>query len=448
VLEAAAAQELRQALEGLERLVARRLRERGRSANGDALGVTELAVRPLGADEADELPPPPLGDGPLGRLVEAYDLDAAETLTVVAALAPEVDEKFDVLYAYLDDRGGSRGLTGEVLRTLVSGSFAGRIGAADLVAPGGKLRGLRLLTLEAGAETMLAGRVRLNPELAPWLLGRQEYEPELSTEFPAQRLRTVHGFDDLVLPPDVSGRLRLVLERIRHRRSVVDVWGFGRRHDNVEGFHILFHGPPGTGKTMAAAVLGREAGLAVYRIDLASVVSKYIGETEKNLAGIFDRAEARDWILFFDEADALFGRRAEVQDARDRYANQEVSYLLQRLESFAGVTILATNVLRNVDDAFLRRLHAQVSFPEPSLQERTVLWRSVTPPELPLADDVDLDRLSEDFALTGGEIRNAVFHAAYRAYADGGRVTDEHLREGVKTEYEKTGRLVPPPGHG
>jgi hypothetical protein len=445
VLDDAAAAELRRALEGLERVVAQRLRERGATGGGADARVAELALRPLGADEPDELPPPPAGEGPLGRLVEAYELDAAESLAILAALAPEVDEKFDVLYAYLDDRGGSRGLTGEVLRTLVAASFAGRVAAADLLAPGGKLRGLRLLTMEAGAETLLAGPVRLNPELASWLLGRTEYEPELSTEFPAQRLRTVHGFDDLVLPPDVSARLRLVLDRIRHRRSVLDVWGLGRRHDNVEGFHVLFHGPPGTGKTMAAAVVGREAGLAVYRIDLASVVSKYIGETEKNLARVFDRAEARDWILFFDEADALFGRRAEVQDARDRYANQEVSYLLQRLEAFAGVTILATNVLRNVDDAFLRRLHAQVSFPEPSFQERAALWRSVAPPELPLADDVDLDRLAEDFALTGGEIRNAVFHAAYRAFADGGRVTDRHLREGIKTEYEKTGRLVPTP---
>lgn len=443
MLEARHAAELRGALEALEAVVCLRLEERGHSERAPKL--TELAVRPLGGDGPDALPPAAQGEGPLGRLVETYQLDAAESLAVVAALAPEVDEKFDVLYAYLSDRGGDRGLTGEVLRTLVAGSFAGRLAAAELLAPSAKLRTLKLLELEPDAETLLGARVRLNPELASWLLGRAGYEPERSSQFPAQRLRTVHRFDDLVLPVDVAARLRLVVDRIRHRRSVLDVWGLGRTHDNSEGFHVLFHGPPGTGKTMAAAVLGAESGLPVYRVDLATVVSKYIGETEKNLARIFERAEARDWILFFDEADALFGRRADVNDARDRYANQEVSYLLQRLEGFAGVSILATNLLRNVDDAFLRRLHAVVPFPEPSFQERCELWRTLSPSELPLADDVDLERLAEDYALTGGEIRNVVFHAAYCAFADGGCVTDAYLREGVRAEYEKAGRLVPSP---
>lgn len=443
MLEGSHAAELRAALEALEAVVCLRLEERGHSEQAPKLH--ELALRPLGGDGADALPPPARGEGPLGRLVKSYELDSAESLAVLAALAPEVDEKFDVLYAYLSDRGGERGLTGEVLRTLLADSFAGRLAAAELLAPSAKLRALKLLELEPGPETLLDARVRLNPELASWLLGRSGYEPELSSHFPARRLRTVHGFDDLVLPADVSARLRFVLDRIRHRRSVLDVWGLGRAHDNSEGFHVLFHGPPGTGKTTAAAVLGAESGVPVYRVDLATVVSKYIGETEKNLARVFERAEARDWILFFDEADALFGRRADVQDARDRYANQEVSYLLQRLESFAGVSILATNVLRNVDEAFLRRLHAVIPFPEPSFQERCALWRTLSPPELPLAEDVDLERLAEDYALTGGEIRNAVFHAAYRAYADGGRVTDAYLREGVRAEYEKAGRLVPAP---
>jgi hypothetical protein len=441
MLDPSHASELRRAFEALEALVCVRLEERGIS--GRAPRLPELALRPLGSNEADELPMQPLGEGPLARLVEHYGLDAAESLAVVAALAPEVDEKFDVLYAYLSDRGGDRGLTGEVLRTLAARTFAGRLAASELLAPRGKLRTLKLLEIDPAHETLLGGRIRLNPELASWLLGREGYEPEFSSEFPARRLTTVHGFDDLVLPPDVAERLRLALERIRHRRSVLEVWGLGRHHDNAEGFHILLHGPPGTGKTMAAAVLGREAGLPVYRVDLAMVVSKYIGETEKNLAHVFERAEARDWILFFDEADALFGRRSDVQDARDRYANQEVSYLLQRLESFAGVSILATNILRNVDEAFRRRLHAVIAFPEPTAPERGELWRTLAPAELPLADDVDLGRFADDYALTGGEIRNAVFDAAYRAYADGRRVTAEHLRGGVRAEYEKSGRLLP-----
>jgi hypothetical protein len=441
MLERAHADELRAALEALEALVCARLAERG-NADG-APRLTELAQRPLGSDHPDELHALPRGEGPLGRLVEAYDLDAAESLAVVAALAPEVDEKFDVLYAYLSDRGGDGALTGEVLRTLVARTFAGRLAASELLAPRGKLRTLKLLEVDTGGATLLAGRVRLNPELASWLLGRTGYEPELSSEFPARRLRTVHGLDDLVLPGDVAERLGLALDRIKHRRSVLHVWGLGAHHDNAEGFHVLFHGPPGTGKTMAAAVLGREAGLPVYRVDLATVVSKYIGETEKNLAHLFERAEARDWILFFDECEALFGRRGEVSEGRDRWANQEVSYLLQRLETFAGVAILATNILRNIDEAFLRRLHSVIAFPGPTVHERGRLWRTLAPPELPLADDVDFETLAEDYALTGGEIRNAVFDAAYRAYADGGRVTVEHLRGGVRAEYEKSGRLLP-----
>ncbi|MGZ4353827.1 MAG: ATP-binding protein [Gaiellaceae bacterium] len=378
-------------------------------------------------------------DGPLARLVETYELGPVETLAVVAALAPELDEKFDLLYGALVDRPGAPGLTGEGLRNLLGRSFAARLALPALLAPGGKLRTLRMLMLDGE-------RVRLNPELAAWLCGRAGDEPEFSHEFPALRLRTVHGLDDLVLPADVRDRLDGLLDRIRTREQVLGAWGFGAHHDNAAGLHVLFHGPPGTGKTMAAAVIGAQTGLPVYRIDLSLVVSKYIGETEKNLAQVFERAEARDWILFFDEADALFGRRGEVTDARDRYANQEVSYLLQRLETFAGVTILATNFLRNVDEAFLRRIHVQVPFRPPEQRERAELWRAVLPPALPLAGDVDLEGLAEDFDLTGGEIRNAAFHAAFRAAADGGTVTTAHLREGIRGEYEKGGRMFPAAG--
>jgi hypothetical protein len=434
--------ELRAALGWLEELVAVRLEERRAAASGGR--AADLLARPLEQGETEGLPPrEAFGTiGGLAQLIDGYGLSAPEAVVVLAALAPEADEKFDVLYGLLDDRGGT-GLTGEVARTLVARTLEGRLDAAELLAPNARLRGLKLVTLDPSDAALLAGRLRLNPELASWLLGRSGYEPEFSSEFPARKLTTVHGLDTLVLRADVRARLQAVLERIRHREVVLDTWGFARHHDNAAGYVALFHGPAGTGKTTAAAALGREAGVPVYRIDLSSVISKYIGETEKNLGGIFDRAEARDWILFFDEADALFGRRGEIHDARDRYANQEVSYLLQRLETFSGVSILATNLVRNIDDAFLRRIHSQVTFASPELEERTELWRRLMPPEVPLGTDVDVESLADEYQLTGAEIRNAVFHAAFRASADGGVVCDEHLRDGVRAEYEKNGRLFP-----
>jgi hypothetical protein len=448
MLDPDALTELRTALGWLEELVAVRLEERRAAAAGVAAGpagrAAELLARPLDLGETEGLPPREAfgTTGPLAQVIDAYGLTGAEAVVVLAALAPEADEKFDVLYAMLDDRSGT-GLTGEVARTLVARTLAGRLDAAELLAPGARLRALRLLSLEPTDGALLAGRIRLNPELGSWLLGRAGYEPEFSAEFPARRLTTVHGLDDLVLRSDVRARLQVVLDRIRCRETVLERWAFAERHDNAAGYVVLFHGPAGTGKTTAVAALGRETGIPVYRIDLSSVVSKYIGETEKNLGRIFDRAEARDWILFFDEADALFGRRGEIHDARDRYANQEISYLLQRLETFAGVSILATNLVRNVDEAFMRRIHSQVAFAEPELEERTALWRTLVPPEVPLGGDVDLEQLADDYPLTGAEIKNAVFHAAHQACANGGVVRDEHLREGVRAEYEKNGRMFP-----
>ena len=426
MLDPQALAELRTALGQLESLVALRVEERR-----------------AGAEASGRLPDVSRGGGPLARLAAAYGLTSAEAVILLAALGPEVDEKFDVLYGLLDERRTGAGLTGEIARTLVADGLAGRLDAADMLAPAARLRALRMISLEPSERSRLAGRLRLDPELASWLLGQGEHEPEFSSEFPAQRLSTRHTLDDLVLRPDVRERLVAILERIDQRSRVLGDWGFAERHDNAVGFVALFHGPPGTGKTTAAAVVGRETGTPVYRVDLSALVSKYIGETEKNLGRVFDRAEARDWILFFDEADALFGRRGEISDARDRYANQEVSYLLQRLETFVGVTILATNQLKAVDEAFLRRIHVHVAFPLPEVEERAALWRRALPPQAPLGEEIRLERLAEEFELTGGEIRNAVFTAAFRAAADGGIVRDAHLREGVRAEYEKSGRMFP-----
>jgi SpoVK/Ycf46/Vps4 family AAA+-type ATPase len=203
----------------------------------------------------------------------------------------------------------------------------------------------------------------------------------------------------------------------------------------------LFSGPPGTGKTMAAEVMAAALQLDMYKIELSGVVSKYIGETEKNLERIFTEASNSNAILFFDEADALFGKRSEVKDAHDRYANIEVSYLLQRMELYEGVTILATNLRANLDEAFARRFFRTVEFPFPKVAERLRIWQTLFPPELPKAPDVDFTLLAKRFDLAGGNIRNVIHSGAVLAASDGGQVTMGHLLHGVRRELQKIGRL-------
>jgi SpoVK/Ycf46/Vps4 family AAA+-type ATPase len=204
---------------------------------------------------------------------------------------------------------------------------------------------------------------------------------------------------------------------------------------------VLFYGPPGTGKTLTATLLGKYTGRDVFRVDLALVVSKYIGETEKNLAGLFDKAEHKDWILFFDEADAIFGKRTGVRDAHDKYANQEVSYLLQRIEMHSGLTILASNFKNNIDDAFLRRFNSIVYFPPPSVEERHALLDRAFPAALTLASDVDLRAIATHFEVTGSHIMNAVQHICLSALARGTHsVTHDDVVRGIRKELEKEGK--------
>jgi len=223
---------------------------------------------------------------------------------------------------------------------------------------------------------------------------------------------------------------------------VLEDWGFARRLAGDSGLNALFAGPPGTGKTMSAGVVATELGLDLYRIDLSTVVSKYVGETEKNLGRIFDAAAATDAVLLFDEADALFGRRTEIRDAHDRYANLEVGYLLSRMEDHEGIVILATNVRKNLDDAFVRRMRFIVEFPLPGPRERLRLWETVWPDAVPRADGLDLPALAQRFELTGAGIRNAALAAAFRAAADGRPVERAHVLHGIRGEFLKAGTLV------
>jgi hypothetical protein len=258
----------------------------------------------------------------------------------------------------------------------------------------------------------------------------------------ARRVDPVVGWDDLVLPPPVLQSLREVVLRARHRERVLGDWrmrpGAGRGH----GIAALFAGDSGTGKTMSAEVVAKDLGLDLYVVDLATVVDKYVGETEKNLERIFTAAAGVNGVLLFDEADAVFGRRSEVKDAHDRYANIESAYLLQRMETFEGLAILATNLRANIDEAFTRRLDVVVDFPLPDATHREMLWDRCLGATLARAPDIDLSFLGRAFQLAGGAIRSSAVTAAYLAAEDGGAVTMTHLVTAVQREYRKLGRLT------
>jgi ATPase family associated with various cellular activities (AAA) len=260
----------------------------------------------------------------------------------------------------------------------------------------------------------------------------------------ARRVTPIHVWEDLVLPPDAVIQLRELCARVTGRHRVLEEWGFGRKLSLGRGVNALFAGPSGTGKTMAAEIVAGELGLELYKIDLSGVVSKYIGETEKNLDRIFQAAEGASAILFFDEADALFGRRSEVRDSHDRYANIEISYLLQKMEEHDGVAILASNLRQNLDESFVRRLSFTVHFPFPEEAERLEIWRGIWPDETPLAPDVDLGSLAARFKLSGGNIRNVSLSAAFLAAQDGGTVTMAHLSQAIRREFQKLGKAFEP----
>lgn len=257
----------------------------------------------------------------------------------------------------------------------------------------------------------------------------------------AQKVDCPHLWDDLVLPARVTRQLREFCTAEKFRAVVYSRWGFGRRVAQGKGLNALFCGSSGTGKTMASGILARELGLELYKIDLSAVVSKYIGETEKQLNRIFHEARSSNCVLFFDEADALFGKRSEIKDAHDRYANVEVAYLLQKIEEYEGIVILATNFRKNIDDAFTRRMHFIIEFPFPDTESRERIWRGLIPAAAPLSSDVNFAFLARQFEFSGGNIRNIALSAAFLAAEGGGEIGMEHFLFATARELQKLGRV-------
>ena len=453
---AANARALERELEWLAALLDARLTQYFRAGEGGA------RVAPADVLAA----PPPLDDpgGPYAEFVRRHALGAAERAVLALALVPHVrPQLLDVLFAKNDatDRGftefggahgggGAGGAhggfvpTGETAMFLLAGDdLAARFAAASLFDGDHALarHGVLQLAPAGAVEPPLAGALALAREHAALFTTGAERRPTFGADFPARRVETQLDWSDLVLPASTLDQLDEIRDWLEHGETLLHGWGM---HQKLRpGFTSLFHGPPGTGKTLSACLLGRYCGRDVYRVDLSMVVSKYIGETEKNLSRVFDVAEHRRWILFFDEADALFGRRTRVDSAHDRYANQEISYLLQRIEEFGGVVLLASNFKANIDDAFLRRFQSVIHFPMPRPAERRRIWQRAFSPKAVLDERIDLARLAEKHELSGGTIMNVVRYSSLKALArHGTTIRLEDMEEGIRREFLKEGRTA------
>lgn len=417
------------------------------------LGKPPVAVPPVPVMQDD--------DAPFTRFVQHKRLTVDEFVALITGLVPHVQpQMFDEVMQEYFPQGGDfpalggvkganyRGFlpTGDTVLFLLGGSGGDLRRRLDVQRVFGsqhffvKERILYLEDMKPG-EPISSGKLILDPEFVELFTLGYVTAPRLSSSFPAQQLKTELEWDDLVLNPQTQTQLREIETWIEHNDTLLYDWQMQRKIK--PGFRALFYGPPGTGKTMAATLLGKFTGHDVYRIDLSSLVSKYIGETEKNLSTLFERAENKNWILFFDEADSLFGKRTNVRDAHDRFANQEVSYLLQRVEEFSGLSILCSNFKSNMDDAFTRRFQTIVHFPMPRPAERLVLWQKTLPAAVRLAPELNLQAIAERYELSGSNVVNIVHYVCLQALAANTNViTAENLIQGINRELVKENKVI------
>lgn len=447
-------------LRGIQHLA---IEQRASKIEGDKLserlGKEELEIM-VKYKSMHDLPPPVYRNfsDPFSDLLQSLNLSFAERFVLALALAPHI--KPELLDRFLSAgnngfhtaRGGVTGkgshqgfmATGQTAIFLFAGDDpARRLDILRVFDPEHIFRKRHLLWLEdvPQGEPRMNGRIIISREIVDIATIGYVLPPDISSDFPAKRITTEMEWDDLVLSPVTKRQVEEVKLWLKHRERLMDELGMRKRIK--PGNKILFYGAPGTGKTLTAQLLGKFIQKDVFRIDLSMVVNKYIGETEKNLAKVFDKAEHSNWILFFDEADALFGSRTKTDSANDRYANQEVSYLLQRIEEYDGVVILASNMKANIDQAFMRRFTSVVSFPFPKSEERQQLWQKAIPGKLSISEEVSLKTLSEKYEVSGANITNIVAWCALMALEKGdNRVTEGMLREGMARELAKEGRTI------
>ncbi|QDK82127.1 ATP-binding protein [Spirosoma sp. KCTC 42546] len=395
----------------------------------------------------------------LSQLIAAAQLDEAELIILLLTLIPHLQPGFfdTIIREHLPDGGefpefggvrgtSHRGLlpTGETALFILAGNdLEKRLMLYDLFSSDHFFARERILYLEdvKPGEPRLSGRLILDPDYVELFTTGRVSAPAMSMHFPAQRISTDMEWNDLVLPTPIFTQIRDIEHWIHHYDTLRTEWQMS--HRLKPGYRVLFYGPPGTGKTLTATLLGKYTNRDVYRVDLSLVVSKYIGETEKNLANLFDKAHAKNWILFFDEADALFGKRTETRDAHDRYANQEVAFLLQKIEEFDGLVILASNLKNNIDPAFARRFQAMIHFPLPNATERLVLWQKSIPSAVRLDPELPVEHLSGRYELSGAAILNIVQFCSLRALSRQEDIlTATDVIEGIRLEFQKEGKLV------
>ncbi|MGR9052426.1 MAG: ATP-binding protein [Gammaproteobacteria bacterium] len=406
-----------------------------------------------------DLTPPDLNesDSPYARFLRHYRPSYAERAALLLSLVPHIrPQLLDVFFTKngVSDRRftefgglsktGDDGFvpTGETLLFLLAGNDLGvRFELQALFERDHFFVKHNILRLEPddAATPLLKAPLKLSQEFLGYFTVGHAGKPDFGPRFPAQLIETKLDWGDLVLHPGTLRQIEAIDTWMRHGDTLMQDWGMAAKLR--PGLRCMFHGPPGTGKTMTACLLGKTSGRDVYKIDLSLLVSKYIGETEKNLAKVFDQAQSRGWILFFDEADALFGKRVDSKDAIDRYANQEVSFLLQRIETFDGIVILASNLRHNVDEAFMRRFESSIYFPMPRPEERFRLWRNGFSEKATFDDGVDLKMLAEMHVLSGGSVMNVIRYASLQSLKDGGRpIKQADIDEGIRMEYAKEGK--------
>jgi Cdc6-like AAA superfamily ATPase len=399
------------------------------------------------------------GDSRLAKFIEQHQPSLEELAIFLLALVPHLQPHFfnKLIAEYLPEGGdfpefggvkgnNHRGIlpTGETAQFILAGDdLQMRLDIQRILSSEHWFTQKRILCLEPvrEGEPVLSGRLIIDSEIVELLTVGTVSRPRFSLDFPAEYLETEMEWNDLVLHPNTLRQISEVENWIKHNDTLLYNWGMKKKLK--PGYRALFYGPPGTGKTLTATLLGKYTGKAVFRIDLSRVVSKYIGETEKNLSRLFDKAENKNWILFFDEADALFGKRTDIRDAHDKYANQEVAYLLQRIESYNGLVILATNQRGNIDDAFARRFQTIIHFPIPRPEERYQIWRKAFPSQIEIAGDIDWRQVAARFELTGAGIINITHYCAVEALADQSLCIDfKRLEAAILREYIKEGKVV------
>lgn len=399
----------------------------------------------------------PSGNSPYAQFLKEHSLAFEERLLLVLSMVPHLSpQSLDPFF--IKNKGYDRDFTefggwtepshkgflptGETALFLLAGQdLRRRLEYNYLFSKDHPFATKNILNLvHTGAQVpYFCGRLQVNERYLDQFIGLRRPLSHYREDFPAHLVTTDLNWKDLVLPVHTLEEVQEILDWIKYGRTLLQDWGLSTRIK--PGYRAIFYGPPGTGKTLTATLLGKVTGKEVFRVDLDKITSKYIGETEKNLAKVFDEAQNKDWILFFDEADALFGKRTQVSSANDRHANQEVAYLLQRIEDFPGVTILASNLRGNLDEAFTRRFQSIIHFSMPGPGERRQLWEKGFSKHCTLSPDIDLDRIAEDYVLAGGSVINVIRYSSMEALKRQSReilLTD--LEKGLKKELMKEGR--------